>query len=376
MTRVPRAVTVLVVLATSLVLAASHAQDASTVDLLHERLEAARARIASIQDQADTVEEQVASLDEQVAAVRDALAASEALVERTQAEIGILRLAVEEKQQRYDDVRGRAVDIAVSLYKAGPAGNLEPLLGAKTLDELSSAIEYSSAVSEDQISVMVSVKRLQAELEAQSAELEIKLAEALEVRNEQRQQEQHLSELRSAQRLKLADLRTRIESQRAEATAIAAESDAIEAELAQAAQAAAEPVAAAPAVAAPTGVGTSGFAWPINGAITSGFGPRWGGMHEGLDIDCVTGAPIRATKAGSVITSTYDDGYGYHVIIDHGGGFASLYAHMSRLYVSGGSVSQGETIGACGTTGASTGDHLHFEIRVNGSPQDPLGYLP
>jgi murein DD-endopeptidase MepM/ murein hydrolase activator NlpD len=127
----------------------------------------------------------------------------------------------------------------------------------------------------------------------------------------------------------------------------------------------------------PTGTGASGFAWPISGAVTSGYGERWGGMHQGIDIDCVTGAPIRASKAGTVISATYDGGYGYHVVIDHGGGFASLYAHNSALYVGGGeSVAQGEVISACGSTGQSTGDHLHFEIRVNGQPQDPLAYLP
>lgn len=370
-----RTATLLVVLATTFVFVSSYAQDASTVDTLHERLDAARARIASVQDQADTVEEQVASIDRQIAAVEDALDASEALVQRTQAEIGVLRVAVRDKEERYEEVKGRAIDIAVSLYKAGPGGNLEPLLGAKTLDELNSAVEYSSAMSEDQISVMVSLKRLQVELEAESAELEIKLAEALEVRNEQRQQSQHLRELRAAQRLKLADLRKQIESERAEADALVEESAAIEAQLAQAAPVAAPAVAAVPDP-ANLSSGASGFAWPINGAVTSGYGYRWGRMHEGIDIDCVTGAPIRASKAGTVISSTYDDGYGNHVVIDHGGGLASLYAHMSALHVTGGSVSQGESVGACGSTGASTGDHLHFEIRVNGSPQDPLNYLP
>lgn len=355
---------------------ASRAQDASTVDNLQEQLDSARNRIASIQERADTVEEQVASIDKQIDAVEDALAATDALVERTQAELGLLRAAVDEKQERYDDVRARAVDIAVSLYKAGPAGNLEPLLGAKSLDELSSAVEYSSAVSEDQISVMVSLKRLQAELEAESAALEVKLAEALEIRNEQRQQSQHLRELRVAQRGKLADLRKRIVATRSEADSIAARSAAIEAQLADEEAPEAPAVAAAPG-SADLSSGASGFAWPINGAITSGYGPRWGRTHSGIDIDCVTGDPIRASKSGTVVSSSYDaDGYGYHLVIDHGGGFASLYAHASRLYVSGGSVSQGDAIAACGSTGASTGDHLHFEIRVNGTPQDPMAYLP
>jgi len=100
-------------------------------------------------------------------------------------------------------------------------------------------------------------------------------------------------------------------------------------------------------------------------------------MHSGIDIDCVTGDAIRASKSGSVVSAAYDGGYGYHVVIDHGNGFASLYAHNSALSVSGGqNVSQGEVIASCGSTGQSTGDHLHFEIRSSGAPQDPLTYLP
>ncbi|MGH2821142.1 MAG: M23 family metallopeptidase, partial [Actinomycetota bacterium] len=103
----------------------------------------------------------------------------------------------------------------------------------------------------------------------------------------------------------------------------------------------------------------------------------WGRMHTGIDIDGVTGQAIRASKAGTVLYATYDGGYGNHVVIDHGGGFATLYGHASALYVHGGeSVDQGEAIAAVGCTGSCTGDHLHFEVRVNGAPQDPLGHLP
>lgn len=100
-------------------------------------------------------------------------------------------------------------------------------------------------------------------------------------------------------------------------------------------------------------------------------------MHQGIDIDCVTGRRSGRQKSGTVVSATYDSGYGYHVIIDHGGGFASLYAHNSALNVSSGQgVSQGEVIAACGSTGQSTGDHLHFEIRVNGAPKDTVRDLP
>lgn len=372
-----------VVLVVALLVTVTGRAQVSSSDLgrLEDQLEAARARVEAAQGKAGSVKAQISSLDEQVAAVADALETSRRLAEETQAEIGSLRLRVRDTRRTYERVRGQAVDIAVSLYKAGPSAQLEPLLGSRSLTELADGIEYSTAVTRDQTRVMVDARRLQAELNAQTADLEAKLQEILVVKNEQQRQAQHLRELRSAQRLKLAQLRKRIRATQDEAAAIADESAAIEARLAQAAAAAAaaapQPAVAAPVVRAPTGVGSSGFAWPIRGAITSGYGPRWGRTHSGLDIDCVTGDPIRASKAGRVVTSTYDgSGYGNYVVIDHGGGFATLYAHMAERYVSGGSVSQGELVGACGSTGQSTGDHLHFEIRVNGSPQDPLDYLP
>lgn len=349
------------------------AQVASRQQDLHERLEAARAEIQRVQSRAESVEDQIASVDDQTRAVEEALTVSRELVTQTQAEIGLLRTQIRSKQRLYGHVRERAVDIAVSLYKAGPVGTLEPLLGAKSLDEFSTALEYSSAMTEDQLRVMVSAKRLELELEAETAELEVKLAEALEVRNEQESQAQHLRELRAARSVELAELRRRIDSTRREADGIAAESAEVAARLEDLASS-----APAPAPAAPSVVGSSGFAWPLRGAITSGYGPRWGRLHSGIDIDGVTGQPIAASRAGRVVTASYDaSGYGYYVVIDHGGGFASLYAHASELYVSlGDSVQQGAAIAAVGSTGASTGDHLHFEIRVSGTPQDPLAYLP
>jgi murein DD-endopeptidase MepM/ murein hydrolase activator NlpD len=123
------------------------------------------------------------------------------------------------------------------------------------------------------------------------------------------------------------------------------------------------------------GTSSGGLIWPVNGPITSAFGPRWGGMHEGIDIGVPCGTPIHAAASGTVIYSGWMDGYGNFVVIDHGNGLATAYGHQSAIYVSGGSVSQGQAIGAVGSTGSSTGCHLHFEVRVNGSPVDPLGYL-
>jgi murein DD-endopeptidase MepM/ murein hydrolase activator NlpD len=123
-------------------------------------------------------------------------------------------------------------------------------------------------------------------------------------------------------------------------------------------------------------VSGAGFIWPVNAPITSPFGWRWGRMHEGIDLGAAYGSPIAAAAAGVVIYAGWEGGYGNLVVIDHGGGLATAYGHQSRIAVSvGQSVSQGETIGYVGSTGHSTGPHLHFEVRVNGQAVDPLGYL-
>jgi murein DD-endopeptidase MepM/ murein hydrolase activator NlpD len=120
---------------------------------------------------------------------------------------------------------------------------------------------------------------------------------------------------------------------------------------------------------------SSGLIWPVNGPVVSGFGMRWGRMHEGIDIAVGYGTPIHAAASGTVVFSGWMSGYGNFVIIDHGGGMATAYGHQSSIAVGGGSVSQGQVIGYVGCTGHCFGPHLHFEVRINGSPVDPLGYL-
>ena len=124
-------------------------------------------------------------------------------------------------------------------------------------------------------------------------------------------------------------------------------------------------------------VSEAGFMWPLEGVITSPFGPRWGRMHTGIDIDGVTGEPVVASADGTVVLAAYYSGYGNAVIIDHGNGFSTLYGHLSSIDVDTGDVvAQGQLVGAVGCTGNCTGDHLHFEIRIEGTPVDPLPYLP
>ncbi|MBS1892833.1 MAG: peptidoglycan DD-metalloendopeptidase family protein, partial [Actinobacteria bacterium] len=134
-----------------------------------------------------------------------------------------------------------------------------------------------------------------------------------------------------------------------------------------------------PAGPAAGGISSSGLIWPVEGVITSGFGPRWGSFHPGIDIGVPEGTPIKAAASGTVVlmqSEAESGGYGNYTCIDHGGGLSTCYAHQSSFATSlGAAVGQGEVIGYSGNTGMSTGPHLHFEVRVNGEPQDPLGYL-
>lgn len=123
---------------------------------------------------------------------------------------------------------------------------------------------------------------------------------------------------------------------------------------------------------------TGGWAWPITGGLhSSEYGSRWGGFHSGLDIAVPTGTPAAAAASGKVVFAGWDGGYGFAVVLDHGGGVQTRYAHASKLLVAEGqAVGRGENIILVGATGNSTGPHLHFEVLVNGTAQNPRQYLP
>lgn len=128
-------------------------------------------------------------------------------------------------------------------------------------------------------------------------------------------------------------------------------------------------------------VSSMGYIWPFYGNITTYFGEARGyGYHKGIDLDGFGsyGAPIAAAASGTVMVAAWDDwGLGYHVVIEHDDGSRTVYGHLSEIWVSAGQyVSQGEAVGALGSTGYSTGAHLHFELWIGGVPVDPLGYLP
>jgi murein DD-endopeptidase MepM/ murein hydrolase activator NlpD len=169
---------------------------------------------------------------------------------------------------------------------------------------------------------------------------------------------------------------TELDQLEAESAALAAQIRAAQQAAAAAAAAAASGASSATTASSNSTISAAGLIWPVSGPVVSGFGPRDGRMHEGIDISVASGTPVVASATGTVIHSGWLGGYGNLVVIDHGNGLSTAYAHNSALaVVVGQQVAQGEVISYAGTTGNSSGPHVHFEVRVNGTAVDPLGYL-
>ena len=232
---------------------------------------------------------------------------------------------------------------------------------------------YDNAVMDQLIAIREQIKIDKADLEAaRQAQQEAKQAQVA-AQNELKSQKSAVEKLITEINAKEDQLQKAEQQLKAAADAMDAEIRKKEKELAAQLAAAGTKI-----------VSEAGFIWPLSSAktITSFYGSRIhpvtgrANNHTGIDIAAAGGTPILATKSGVVITSTYNSSYGNYVVISHGNGQTTLYAHMSRRGVSANAtVKQGQTIGYVGSTGSSTGNHLHYEIRVNGYRQDPLNYF-
>ncbi|HEX7275978.1 MAG TPA: peptidoglycan DD-metalloendopeptidase family protein [Acidimicrobiales bacterium] len=345
-----------------------------------EQRDAAREKQAELAAEVDTLK---ASNDELETAVRALDAGVEVQSNKTEsakralqsAETGLdsaeARLAATE--EKMSGLRLRVAEAAIRAYVHPGGDALLEIVRAKDLGEASRRqVLLSSVVSSDR-DALDQMRSTRQDQQFDKANL----ARARELAEERRKvAADKLAELQEAlsqqNRLKSA-LDTRIAEYTAEVDALSREEATLSA-LIRARQIEAEADVEGESS---DRVSSDGMVWPASGPITSGFGNRWGRMHTGLDIGAGYGASIRAAMDGVVIMADYNGGYGNCVVIDHGGGLSTLYAHMSYIDVSDGqTVDAGDYIGDVGSTGNSTGPHLHFETRISGDPRNPMNYLP
>jgi murein DD-endopeptidase MepM/ murein hydrolase activator NlpD len=346
--------------------------------VLTTEISAASSQISSLQGDIGALTAKVTALESDLASHRAHLAALQAKYERQTDDYNRLR---RDHRIALDRLETRLVQ----LYETSDTSELDVLVQAESLSALIEQLDYFQTIGEadkqlsdrlDSLSERMQLARLEtADTKRDVAEATAVLARKTEEQRAARDalvvRQNALATARTNKQSLLASVRDERHSDQENLEQMQAASAAIAAKIREAASSS----SGGSGGSSGSGVSSSGFIWPVNGPITSGFGWRWGRMHEGIDIGAACGTTIHAAAAGTVIYSGWMDGYGNFVVIDHGNGLATAYGHQSAIYVSGGPVSQGQAIGAVGSTGHSTGCHLHFEVRVNGNPVDPLGYL-
>jgi murein DD-endopeptidase MepM/ murein hydrolase activator NlpD len=368
-----------------LLLTAGPAAADQRVGVLESRIAAARAREAQLLGEIDSLTSRIRDLEAQegdVALRLEALNSDLALHQRRLDKINALFELQTERlrflKRQYATAVARLNRRVVQYYENGDQSAIEVVLGASSLSEIVDKLEYMEAVASQDTRIVAQVGEARIEMRSargRTVRLRQRVVSSMRVVAYRRQQAAALRERLLAGSRSLASTRQQRQHSLADTRESEQEWVAEANALRQASAAVTSAIHSAPSSTS-SSPSSAGLIWPVSGPITSPYGMRWGSLHPGIDIGAGTGTPIKAAAAGRVIVSGYSGGYGNLIVIDHGNGIATAYAHQSSLAASTGQrVSQGQVIGYVGSTGFSTGPHLHFEVRVNGSPVDPLGYL-
>ena len=387
---------VALVLGLALTAAASAQTPESEKAAVDARISALQAEIAEAKAKEGVLTTQlsavVAELESAQAAVESAEAALsglEAELASAQARLEQLTTLLERQTRRLERLQAehaKAVGILEARVRAAyidePPDLVSFLVSASSFDEVIDSVELVSRIGAQDRRIANQVERAKRRAAAERrATIETKrlqaatvsviserTAEARVVRDELAGDRDRLGTVQSLKRSALENAQETREEYLQEVEGLLAQSAALAARIQEAQRGAGSTGSGQPSAA--------GMIWPCDGVVVSGFGMRWGRMHEGIDIGCAYGTPNRAAASGTVIYSGWLGGYGNLVVVDHGNGLSTAYAHASTLLVGvGQSVSQGETVSLVGSTGNSSGPHLHFEVRVNGVAVDPLLYL-
>lgn len=344
--------------------------------------EEAQAAVDQLAAEKDNILAVIAELDAQVASYNSQIAELELEKETLNSEIAItqeeLAIAQVEEDAQYEAMKLR-IKYA---YENGNVEYLDTIFSTSDLSDMVNKSEYVEQIYEydsDMLAELIEIRKTIADAELK---LQTDLAAVEEIETEVNENKEAIEIMIEGKQIQANNYNNSIDEYETQIAAIQADIDATNAAIA-AAEAEAAAAAAAAAAAGQTPVvhyngGT--FQWPVagdgGGVVTSPYGPRWGRMHQGIDIGCATGTPIVAGESGTVIGATYSSSMGNYVLIDHGNGVSTVYMHNSSLVVSvGQTVARGQLIAYAGSTGNSTGPHCHFGVRINGTYVDPAPYL-
>ena len=338
--------------------------------------------VARLDAQLSVISDKLHGLDRSVADVSAVLRQRQTAYDALHAQLVAKKhqLAAAEQHLRWQQMV--FAERVVQSYKAGDIDYLAALLGSSSYEDMISRVRLISDLMRSDNDMVGELTASRDAVAAEKRDVADQTAAAGRLRDDVKRKRDQLASLQADQ---LATQASTKQARRAKAQALAGVDKSISGWEAQEATLAAESQGLAGVIQGLAGNGdgkaTGVMQWPVVGPVTSPFGWRIHPIfhvrkfHTGIDIGVGYGTPIHAADGGRVIYATWMSGYGNTTIIDHGSGISTLYAHQSSILIGSGSVTKGQVIGYVGATGYATGPHLHFEVRVNGNPVNPLGYL-
>ena len=315
----------------------------------------------------------------------DEITAVQGIIEELEGEIKTTQQQLVEAQIKLDDMQDTFEKRIRNMYEQGDTSYLDVVLGSDSFSTMIEYMEYVSRIMDYDKKLLEEYEAAKNAVAAAKAKLELDKAEQEDYKGTLEVKYDELDDQRAEQEKLQKQLEEDVELKERESKKMESEKAAINseiAELSRKAKAAYEDSLKS-GLKSSSGVPYSGnFSWllPSRGTLTSAYGWRnlWGSrnFHSGTDIAMPTGTTIMAAAPGTIVKSGMYNSYGNYVVVDHGGGVMTGYAHMSRRSVSvGQSVSAGQKLGEVGSTGNSSGPHLHFQVFINGSTTDPMKYF-
>lgn len=349
----------------------------SQIDQINSRIDEYRQKINQYASQAASLETDIAMIENQVAMTQLDIEATEVEIEAQELEVQLLEEQIKQQEAEILVQKEILKEMIFELNKNDDIGFIEVLFGSNDFNELFNEIESLETMNAELQDALSQTKETKAHLEQNKADQEDRLADLVDLQQELEAQMATLEQQMSAKDVLLAytesseaQYRVLLSEMRQEQQAISNQISALQIQMDEILTSSDEYG------------GETIFTWPMQGVITATFHDptypfRHLWEHTGLDIAAPAGTPIVAAAPGYVAWSRYGSSYGNYVMIIHANGYATLYAHMQSSAVAADQyVSRGQVIGYEGSTGFSTGPHLHFEIRENGIPVDPQLFLP
>jgi murein DD-endopeptidase MepM/ murein hydrolase activator NlpD len=364
---------------------------------LSQRIEKKRGQIAKVKHREGVLTTEISGYNTRIESLQGEISATEARLSRVEADLDRKREELHEVRDELEKARDRLERLRrqlrtarrvlanrlVEIYKADTPDALTVVLEADGFADLLERAEFLDRISDQDREITDRVRRLRDQAEVQErrlAELEQRVEDVamaiLDRRNQIAVARDQLVGARASLRGARNDRAVLLSRVKASRSELEGELVALEREQARVRNALVSAGGRLGEGPGPIRRGSGQLIWPVNGTVTSPFGPRWGRLHAGVDIAAPAGTAIRAADSGRVVIAGWMGGYGNYTCVQHTGSLSSCYAHQSSISTSNGaSVGQGQVIGYVGCTGTCFGDHLHFEVRVGGSPVDPMGYL-